>query len=119
MTAVTPTNHETNPRLNPLTSPCRLSRQVKTDMRDVEGLQTEPDYKTVGLVVCKGRGNHMRLAAGQLDVVATAELKKGDGVYVDLGWLEADEMKYVVIPYTDEPGVEVSTRRREPSQPCL
>ena len=38
--------------------------EVKTDMRDVEGLQTEPDYPTVGFAVFPGRGNHVLLEAG-------------------------------------------------------
>ena len=82
---------------------------VKTDMRDVEGLQTEPDYPTCGFVVCKGRGNHVKLDTSQpLQTLFTAPLKRGDGVYLELGPLEADEDRYVVIPYTDKPGVEHS-----------
>ncbi|KAL1518789.1 hypothetical protein AB1Y20_003072 [Prymnesium parvum] len=82
--------------------------EVVTDMRTREGLQTEPDYKTVGFIVCKGRGNHIPLQGPteNLEVLATAELKKGDGVYLELGYLEPDEDRYVVIPYTDQPGVE-------------
>ena len=38
--------------------------EVKTDMRDVEGLQTEPDYPTVGFAVLPGRGNHVLLEVG-------------------------------------------------------
>jgi len=82
-------------------------RDVKTDMRDQEGLQTEPDYPTVGFVVCEGRGDHVKLE-GMVPpkVLHVAPLKRGDGVYLELGWLEPTEDKYIVIPYTDKPRVE-------------
>ena len=80
---------------------------VKTDMRDVEGLQAEPAYPSVGFVVCKGRGNHIPLDERQpLEVLFTVPPKKGDGCYLELGALEAREDMYVVIPFTDVPGVE-------------
>ena len=72
---------------------------VKTDMRDVEGLQTEPDYPTVGFIVCKGRGNHVKLDLSKpLNKLHTAPLKRGDGVYLELGHLDSDDERYVVIP---------------------
>ena len=80
---------------------------VKTDMRDVEGLQAEPAYPTVGFSVYGGRGNHVKLdAKAPLDLMHTAPLKRGDGVYLELGLLEPSEDKYVLIPYTAQPGVE-------------
>ena len=30
-------------------------------MRDLEGLQTEPAYPTVGFALLKGRGNHVKI----------------------------------------------------------
>jgi len=81
---------------------------VKTDMRDVAGLQTEPDYPTVGFVVCKGEGDHIKLdGPAPPQVLQTAELRRGDGQWLELGQLEPDEgSKYIVIPYTDRPGVQ-------------
>ena len=74
---------------------------MKTDMRDVEGLQTEPDYPTVGFVVCKGRGNHTKLDTSKpLEILFTKELKRGDGVYLELGALDAIDDRYVLIPST-------------------
>ena len=80
---------------------------VKTDMRDVEGLQTEPAYPTVGFTVFRGRGHHIKLdGSTPLQPLHTAALKRGDGVYLELGPLESTEERYVVIPYTSQPGVE-------------
>ena len=100
---------------------------VKTDMRDVEGLQTEPAYPTVGFNVYKGRGNHIKLdgSKGALDkdgnpdwsrakpLTKLFECKpvKGDGCYLELGHLEStdengERLYYVVIPFTSEPNVE-------------
>ena len=39
-------------------------------------------------------------------VLHTCELKKGDGVYLELGWLEPSEEKYVVVPYMHAAGIE-------------
>jgi len=80
---------------------------VKTDMRDVEGLQTEPAYPTVGFSVYGGRGNHIKLDASRpLELLHVAPHKRGDGVYLELGPLDPSEDKYVIIPYTSQPGVE-------------
>jgi len=83
-------------------------RDVKTDMRDVAGLQTEPDYPTVGFVLCQGEGDHIKLDGPNLPkVIKTAELRRGDGQWLELGELDPDDGKrYIVIPYTDQPGVE-------------
>ena len=81
--------------------------EIQTDMRAVEGLQAGPAYQTVGFTVCSGRGNHIKLPGGDgLDVLHTAELKKGDGVYLEMGWVEPSDDKYVVIPYTEVAGIE-------------
>jgi hypothetical protein len=86
------------------------ARNVKTDMRDVEGLQTEPDYPTMGFHVCKGKGYHQLLGGegGEElpEVLFTAPAKFGDGVYLELGTLSPLADKYVIIPFADEPGVE-------------
>ena len=66
---------------------------IKTDMRDVEGLQTEPDYPTVGFVVCKGKGNHQLLEDAP-EVLYKSEVKFGDGVYLELGPLESASVDY-------------------------
>ena len=80
---------------------------VKTDMRDVEGLQSEPAYPTVGFTVFKGHGNHIKLDhTMSLTKLHTAALKRGDGVCLELGVLESSADKYVVIPYTDQPNAE-------------
>ena len=96
-------------------------------MRDVEGLQTEPAYPTVGFAVYKGRGNHIKLDGskgavdkdGNPDVSKRRPLtklfevapQKGDGCYLELGHLESSDengerLYYVVIPFTDQPHVE-------------
>lgn len=41
-----------------------------------------------------------------LEVLFTVPLKRGDGVYLELGTLENSDDGYVCIPYTDKPGVE-------------
>ena len=56
-----------------LTQPTRVfifleARNIKTDMRDVEGLQTEPAYPTMGFVLCKGRGLHVLLDKVRVNV---------------------------------------------------
>ena len=100
---------------------------VKTDMRDVEGLQPEPAYPTVGFSVFKGRGNHIKLDGSKgaldkdgnpdvskkrpLEKLFSVEPTKGDGCYLELGHLESTDDKgeriyYVVIPYTHAPYVE-------------
>ena len=100
---------------------------VKTDMRDVEGLQTEPAYPTVGFSVYRGRGNHIKLdgSKGALDKDGNPDVSKrrpldklfsvvptkGDDCYLELGHLESTDDKgeriyYVVIPHTDVPNVE-------------
>ena len=81
------------------------ARNVKTDMRDVEGLQTEPDYPTMGFYVCRGQGDHVLLGPDEKpEVLFTAPAKFGDGVYLELGALAAEQ--YVVIPFTSQSGVE-------------
>jgi len=84
-------------------------RDVDHDMREVEGMQTEPDYPTVGFSVLPGEGDHIKLegsGAAAPKVLQTAELRRGDGQWLELGYLEPSENKYVVIPYTHVPGVE-------------
>ena len=82
------------------------ARNVKTDMRDVEGLQSEPDYPTLGFYVCKSKGDHVLLGPDEKpEVLFTAPAKRGDGVYLELGKMSADE-KYVVIPFTTPSAVE-------------
>ena len=80
------------------------ARNVKTDMRDVEGLQTEPDYPVMGFYVCKAIGDHVLLGPDKPEILFTCEPKKGDGVYLELGKMGAGT--YVVIPFTAEPGFE-------------
>ena len=96
-------------------------------MRDVEGLQPEPAYPTVGFSVFKGRGNHIKLDGSKgaldkdgnpdvskkrpLEKLFSVEPTKGDGCYLELGHLESTDDKgeriyYVVIPYTHAPYVE-------------
>jgi len=82
------------------------ARNVKTDMRDVEGLQTEPDYPTMGFHVCKGKGFHQLLGPDPPEVLFTAPAKFGDGVYLELGTLDSLAEKYVIIPFASEAGVE-------------
>lgn len=83
------------------------ARNVKTDMRDVEGLQPEPAYPSIGFVVAKGRGDHVLLDKEEApSVLHTAPCKKGDGVYLELGTLPPLADKYVLLPYTEEAGVE-------------
>jgi len=82
-------------------------RDVDHDMRDVAGLQTEPDYPTVGFVVAKGEGDHVKLDGPQPpQVLHRTSLRRGDGQWLEIGYLEPAANKYVVIPYTDRPGVE-------------
>jgi len=85
------------------------ARNVKTDMRDVEGLQTEPDYPTLGFYVCQGLGDHVLLGPDEKPkVLYTCHAKRGDGVYLELGTLQPEPLKYVVIPFTATPNVEHS-----------
>jgi len=81
--------------------------EVKTDMRDVDGLQAAPDYPTIGFSVMKGRGNHVLMEQTDApEILFTSELKASDGVYLELGPVDPLENKIVIIPYTDRPGVE-------------
>uniref|UniRef100_A0A7S2JFX7 EF-hand domain-containing protein n=1 Tax=Haptolina brevifila TaxID=156173 RepID=A0A7S2JFX7_9EUKA len=76
-------------------------------MRDVEGLQTEPAYPTMGFVLCRGRGLHVLLDKDEPpEVLQTCATKKSDGVYLELGTLQPEPLKYVIIPYTETPDVE-------------
>ena len=67
-------------------------------MRDVEGLQTEPDYPEMGFVVCKGQGDHVLLGPEQPEVLFTSPVKRADGVYLELGTLPAGDGSYIIIP---------------------
>ena len=55
-----------------------------------------------------GEGDHIKLdGPAPPQVLQTAELRRGDGQWLELGQLEPDEgSKYIVIPYTDRPGVQ-------------
>ena len=49
----------------------------------------EPDYPTVGFAVCRGRGPHVKLDGALAgDLLFTAPLRRGDGTYLELGYLE-------------------------------
>ena len=49
-------------------------------MREVEGLQSEPAYPTVGLWLCASEGDHVQLEGAQpVRKLAEAPLKRGDG----------------------------------------
>ena len=94
-----------------LSQPTRIftfleARNVKMDMRDVEGLQTEPAYPTCGFVLCRGKGQHVLLEGDQLEVLHKSDVKKADGVSLELGALPVEPGTYVLIPFTDQPGVE-------------
>ena len=94
-----------------LSQPTRIfafleARNVKMDMRDVEGLQTEPAYPTCGFVLCRGKGQHVLLEGGELEVLYKSDVKKADGVSLELGALPVEPGTYVLIPFTDQPGVE-------------
>ena len=94
-----------------LSQPTRIftfleARNVKMDMRDVEGLQTEPAYPTCGFVLCRGKGQHVLLEGDQLEVLYKSDVKKADGVSLELGALPVEPGTYVLIPFTDQPGVE-------------
>ena len=81
-------------------------RNIQTDMREVEGLQPEPNYPTVGFWVCSGEGDHIKLeGAKPLEKLFEAPARRGDGVYLEFV-LEPNENKYVVIPYMEQPGTE-------------
>ena len=82
-------------------------RDIDYDMRDKAGLQTEPEWLTVGFVLCKGEGDHVKLDHAQPEILQTAKLRRGDGQWLDIGYLDPDGGdKYVIIPYVDTPGVE-------------
>ena len=55
-----------------------------------------------------GEGDHIKLdGPAPPQVLQTAELRRGDGQWLELGQPEPDEgSKYIVIPYTDRPGVQ-------------
>ena len=78
---------------------------IDTDMRQKEGLQEEPDYPTVGFVVCQGLGDHHALDETKCQILNQVPLKRGDGVYFEFV-LPKSENKHVIIPYTDVPGVD-------------
>ena len=81
-------------------------------MRYTEGLQTEPDYPTVGFSVFYGRGNHVLLEGPTTpDALFSAALTRGDGAFLELGPLSPNEDKIVIIPYTDTP--QVRSRDKE------
>ncbi len=82
-------------------------RDIDYDMRDKAGLQTEPEWLTVGFVLCKGEGDHVKLDHAEPEILQTAKLRRGDGQWLDIGYLDPDGGdKYVIIPYVDTPGVE-------------
>ena len=82
-------------------------RGIQTDMRETEGLQTEPAYPTVGLWLCASEGDHVKLEGAQpLRKLGEAPLKRGDGVHLEFELdLPAGE-KYVVLPFMQAAGLE-------------
>ena len=81
-------------------------RNIQTDMREVEGLQPEPNYPTVGFWVCSGEGDHIKLeGAKPIEKLNEAPARRGDGVSLEFV-LEPSESNYVVIPYMEAPGTE-------------
>ena len=82
-------------------------RGIQADMRETEGLQTEPAYPTVGLWLCASEGDHVKLEGAQpLRKLAEAPLKRGDGVHLEFVLdLPAGE-KYVVLPFMEAAGTE-------------
>jgi len=46
----------------------------------------------VGFVLCEGEGDHIKLdGPGAPRVIKTAELRRGDGQWLEIGELEPDE----------------------------
>ena len=86
-------------------------RGIQTDMREVEGLQSEPAYPTVGLWLCASEGDHVQLEGAQpVRKLAEAPLKRGDGVHLefmlDLCAPEGELSQYVVLPFMEQAGLE-------------